>query len=125
MNRDPRNPAAPLRRHTSTHSDDITAVHFSSPSSNTPLLLSASTDGLVCTSNPLEDDEDEANVDVANWGSSVSKAGWIPAAPAGGSQVWAVSDMETVSFWSEEVRILPLPRSWLGDRGLVLTPNNS
>ncbi|KAI5124881.1 hypothetical protein M0805_007311 [Coniferiporia weirii] len=98
---DPRNPVAPLRRYSSTHSDDITAVHFARGGS-TNVLLSASTDGLLCTSNPLEEDEDEASIDVGNWGCSISKAGWTHGVTTG-PQVWAVSDMETLSMWSNEL----------------------
>ncbi|KAL1741948.1 WD40-repeat-containing domain protein [Schizophyllum fasciatum] len=96
---DPRQPAAPLRAHSSTHSDDITALHFSpfDPSGRT--LLSASTDGLLSISDAAEDDEDEAVVHVANWGCSVSQAGWVGASGA----VWAASDMETFSTWSREL----------------------
>ncbi|KAL5527208.1 hypothetical protein ACEPAG_5999 [Sanghuangporus baumii] len=100
---DPRNPAAPLRRHTSTHSDDITAVHFAQHGSAIT-LLSASSDGLLCTSNPLEEDEDESNTGVANWGCSISKAGWLPRdSGLERSGIWATSDMETLSFWSDEL----------------------
>ncbi|KAH7888111.1 WD40-repeat-containing domain protein [Phlebopus sp. FC_14] len=101
---DPRNPAAPLRTHGSTHSDDITAVHFlkygPSPSSR-DVLFSTSSDGLICTSNSLEDDEDEAVLHVGNWGCSVSQGGWI--CDARGTRVWAASDMETFSYWSTEL----------------------
>ncbi|KAI9512719.1 WD40-repeat-containing domain protein [Russula earlei] len=111
---DPRHPAAPLRRHTCTHSDDITSVHFSrSPSSRDLLLLSGSTDGLVCVSNADEEDEDEAVVYVGNLGSSISQAGWIPprSSPSGAG-VWAATDMETFSLWSDEARtttVIPPP----------------
>ena len=111
--RDPRTPAAPLRTHASTHSDDITALHFYRPSASTPsatagngsnnLLLSVSSDGLVCTSRADETDEDEAGVHVANWGCSVAQAGWLHDR-AGRPGVWAASDMETFSVWSAEVR---------------------
>jgi WD repeat-containing protein 89 len=110
--RDPRHPAAPLRKHTSTHSDDITSVHFSRPSSSSSadelsrhLLLSGSTDGLVCISDAKEQDEDEAVVYVGNLGSSISQTGWMPS--RGGERttgVWAATDMETFSVWSDEVR---------------------
>ncbi|KAA1466070.1 WD40 repeat-like protein [Dentipellis sp. KUC8613] len=104
---DPRNPAAPLRTHASTHSDDVTALHFWRPSSSNAspsykALLSASTDGLVSISNADEDDEDEAVVHVGNWGCSISQAGWIPRRGAL-PHVWAGSDMETFSTWSEEL----------------------
>ena len=109
--RDPRNPAAPLRTHSSTHSDDVTAVHFSKPPGSEVLLLSVSCDGLICTSNPYEDDEDEAGIHVGNWGCSVSDAGWIDGTgmnmdkEASVPRIWARSDMETFSTWSEEVNI--------------------
>jgi hypothetical protein len=111
--RDPRHPAAPLRKHTSTHSDDITSVHFSRSSfadsddeRSRHLLLSGSTDGLVCISNAKEQDEDEAVVYVGNLGSSISQTGWMPSrggAARTSSGVWAATDMETFSVWSDEV----------------------
>ncbi|OCB84533.1 WD40 repeat-like protein [Sanghuangporus baumii] len=102
---DPRNPSAPLRRHTSTHSDDITAVHFAQHGSAIT-LLSASSDGLLCTSNPLEENEDESNTAIGNWGCSISKAGWLHRdSGLDGSGIWAASDMETLSFWSDEVSL--------------------
>lgn len=103
--RDPRRPAAPLRKHTSTHSDDITSVHFSRTSSerSRDVLLSGSTDGLVCISNADEEDEDEAVVYVGNLGSSISQAGWMPRRAAR-TGAWAATDMETFSLWSDEVR---------------------
>ena len=79
----------------------MTAVHFSRTSS-TEVLLSASTDGLVSISNPSEADEDEAVIQVQNWGCSVSRAGWIHG-PSTGPRVWASSDMETLGIWTEEV----------------------
>ncbi|KAI9001307.1 WD40-repeat-containing domain protein [Trametes punicea] len=104
---DPRNPAAPLRVHSSTHSDDITAVHFFRPAvSSTPhvgnLLLSASSDGLLCTSNADEADEDEAGLHVGNWGCSVAQAGWLHDR-TGRPAAWASSDMETFSVWTTEL----------------------
>lgn len=101
--RDPRNPASPLRTHTSTHSDDITAVQFlRSVGHGQNVLLSASTDGLVCTSNPDEEDEDEAGLHVGNWGCSIAQAGWVHGR-SGTPGIWASSDMETFSTWSGEV----------------------
>ncbi|KAF8075971.1 WD40-repeat-containing domain protein [Lyophyllum atratum] len=100
---DPRQPAAPLRSHGSTHSDDITTVSFAQADSGMPcnVLLSASSDGLVSTSNADEADEDEAVLHVGNWGTSVSQAGWNNA--PSGPKVWAASDMETFSTWSHEL----------------------
>ncbi|KAF9224375.1 WD40 repeat-like protein [Gyrodon lividus] len=101
---DPRNPVAPLRTHGSTHSDDITAVHFlkhGSSRGSGKVLLSTSSDGLISTSNALEEDEDEAVLHVGNWGCSVSQGGWIQ--NTRGTRVWAASDMETFSCWSNEL----------------------
>ncbi|KAG1739879.1 uncharacterized protein EDB91DRAFT_1283578, partial [Suillus paluster] len=101
---DPRKPAVPLRVHGSTHLDDITALHSlkNSPSPTSgQILLSDSTDGLVSTSNSAEDDEDEAVLNVGSWGCSISQAGWICCSST--NRVWAASDMETFSCWSNEV----------------------
>lgn len=95
--RDPRQPATPLRTHSSTHSDDITSVRFGPEN----VLLSASTDGLISLSNYTEDDEYEAVTDVVNWGCSIAQAGWIP----GNQSIWAGSDMETFGTWSGTVRL--------------------
>lgn len=65
------------------------------------MLLSGSSDGLICTSNADEEDEDEALLHVGNWGCGVSQAGWISV--SAGAQAWAGSDMETFSCWSDEV----------------------
>ncbi|KAM5534876.1 hypothetical protein V8D89_011431 [Ganoderma adspersum] len=104
---DPRNPAAPLHTHSSTHSDDITAVHFYRPATSSALnngntLLSVSSDGLVCTSNANETDEDEAGIHVANWGCSLAQAGWLHDR-AGRPGIWASSDMETFGVWNSEL----------------------
>jgi len=85
-------------------------VHFSRPSSSEQrprddLLLSGSTDGLVCISNAREEDEDEAVLYVGNLGSSISQAGWMPrrSLRAGAGGAWAATDMETFSLWSDEL----------------------
>lgn len=108
LDRDPRNPVAPLRKHTSTHSDDITSVQFSPNSSSSAVLLSASTDGLVALSNPNEDNEDEAVLNIGNWGCSVARAGWVE---NGDGLAWASSDMETLSLWNSEVCDFAVPCS--------------
>ncbi|KAF8900022.1 WD40-repeat-containing domain protein [Mucidula mucida] len=95
---DPRQPATPLRTHASTHSDDITVLHFGPENT----LLSASSDGLISLSNGNEDDEDEAVVTVANWGCSVAQAGWMP----GYQRIWAASDMETFGTWTSNLDLL-------------------
>lgn len=101
---DPRHPSAPLRKHTSTHADDITTVNFSRSSERSRnLLLSGSTDGLVSISNAEESDEDEAVLHVGNLGSSISQTGWIGAGNGTRKGVWAATDMETLSLWSDEL----------------------
>uniref|UniRef100_A0A8H7XZ04 WD40 repeat-like protein n=1 Tax=Psilocybe cubensis TaxID=181762 RepID=A0A8H7XZ04_PSICU len=103
---DPRQPATPVRTHSSTHSDDVTTVSFAGsrdPASNNNILLSGSSDGLICTSNADEDDEDEAVIQVGNWGCSVSQAGWIPGASSDAAGIWAASDMETFSTWKSDL----------------------
>lgn len=65
-------------------------------------LLSGSTDGLVSISDANQEDEEEAVENVGNWGCSVARAGWIRG--SGAARVWARSDMETVSLWSDEVQ---------------------
>ncbi|KAJ7873374.1 WD40-repeat-containing domain protein [Mycena olivaceomarginata] len=99
---DPRQPAAPLRTHSSTHSDDVTVLGFSPNSPN--VLMSASTDGLISTSTANENDEDEAVVHVGFWNTSVSQAGWMHT--SSGAKIWAHSDMETFSTWSDELDLL-------------------
>ncbi|KAH9062019.1 WD40 repeat-like protein [Lactarius vividus] len=97
---DPRHPSAPLRKHTSTHADDITTVNFSRSSERSRnLLLSGSTDGLVSISNAEESDEDEAVLYVGNLGSSISQTGWISAGNGTRKGVWAATDMETFSLY--------------------------
>ncbi|KAJ7179505.1 WD40-repeat-containing domain protein [Mycena filopes] len=99
---DPRQPAAPLRTHSSTHSDDVTVLRFSPDTPN--ILMSASTDGLISTSTANEDDEDEAVVHVGVWNTSISQADWIHS--SSGARIWASSDMETFSTWSDELDLL-------------------
>lgn len=99
--RDPRNSSPPLHIHSSTHSDDITALHFHPTSPQ--FLLSASSDGLLSTSDACEANEDEAVLEVANWGCSIARAGWFSRDADYG--VWAASDMETFGLWNRDVRL--------------------
>ncbi|KAF9563335.1 WD40 repeat-like protein [Agrocybe pediades] len=97
---DPRKSTTPLRTHTSTHSDDITTVAFGPQN----VLLSGSADGLICTSNADEDDEDESTIQVGNWGCSVSQVGWIQGvSDPDSAAIWASSDMETFSTWKSDL----------------------
>ena len=92
---DARKPTVPIFSHTSTHSDDITALHFHPTTPDR--LLSASSDGLLSITNTAEEDEDDAIQHVTNWGYSIAQAGWYH----GG--VWAASDMETFSLWTSDL----------------------
>ena len=90
--------------HSSTHSDDITNLYFyPNPSSTDPIILSSSSDGLICTSHARESDEEEALAFVGNSGASVAKSGWM----SDGQEVWSATDMETLSTWDHEVRTMP------------------
>lgn len=91
---DARKSVMPMYAHTSTHAEDVTVVQFN-PVNNT--LLSASSDGLLNISDPMQPDEDEAVIQVSNWGTSIAQAGWKE------SGVWASSDMETFSLWSPDL----------------------
>lgn len=97
--------------HSSTHSDDITTISFRPEEIGTcgrNILLSGSSDGLLCTSYADEDDEDEAIIHVGNLGSSISQAGWIHGssdAQPKQAEIWAATDMETFSTWTPEVYI--------------------
>ncbi|KAF9647059.1 WD40 repeat-like protein [Thelephora ganbajun] len=92
---DARKPTIPIFSHTSTHSDDVTSLHFHPTIPDR--LLSASSDGLLSITNTAEQDEDEAVEHVGNWGCSVAQAGWYH------DGVWAASDMDTFSLWTPEL----------------------
>jgi len=52
---------------------------------------------------------------VGNLGSSVSQAGWIPSRAAR-TGVWAATDMETFSVWSDEARNATIDYAFFSDR---------
>lgn len=83
-NRDTRTPRTPFQRYTESHNDDVTDLHFHPTLPH--CLLSGSTDGLVNIYDIRITDEDDALVQVANHGSSVSKAGFLsPSSSSGGA----------------------------------------
>ncbi|PVG03536.1 WD40 repeat-like protein [Serendipita vermifera] len=103
---DPRNPSQPVHTHTSTHSEDVTCLAFKPTLTDSNLILSGSSDGLVCISDSHQSDEDEACLHVANTGASIARVGWMnltgsnnPKVP----RVWSASDMETMSIWSNDL----------------------
>lgn len=101
---DVRNASTPTHINPSAHSDDITATHFHPTISH--LLLTSSADGLLCTTDAREQDDDESGINVGNWGCSVASVGWTDKGVGSGmasSRIWAHSDMQTLSLWSSEV----------------------
>ncbi|EPQ30929.1 uncharacterized protein PFL1_01827 [Pseudozyma flocculosa PF-1] len=81
---DVRSPAAPLFRYTESHSDDVTSLRFHPSPHHADILVTGSTDGLVCAIDTTVDNEDDAVIAVGNTASSVARSGW----GGGGSQVW-------------------------------------
>ena len=95
---DPRQPIAPLYKHSSTHSGDVTTVS-SHPAVSSPLILSGSSDGLLAISNPTETDEDEAMLHVHSWGTSISQQVGTAQVPMHRHRPLAT----WFSLWSDEV----------------------
>ncbi|KAJ2670093.1 hypothetical protein IWW42_004169 [Coemansia sp. RSA 1085] len=94
---DPRNAGMPIKMFEDSHSDDVTQIHCNP---NAPKqILSGSTDGLLCTFDLSQPDEDDALQFVANTGASVSQCGYF----GPDSQfIYAQSDMETLQLWTNE-----------------------
>jgi len=105
---DIRSERQPTHINTSAHSDDISTIRFHSETPH--ILLSASTDGLLCTTDVRVVDEDESGIHVGNWGCSISNAGWVNTDISAGNGknacIWAHSDMQTVSLWSNELDLV-------------------
>jgi WD repeat-containing protein 89 len=94
--------------HTSTHSEDITCLSFRPTLTDANLILSGSSDGLVCISDSHQSDEDEACLHVANTEASIARVGWMSLTGLNDPQaakVWSASDMETMAVWSSDVRL--------------------
>ncbi|KAJ1946104.1 hypothetical protein FBU59_002115 [Linderina macrospora] len=84
-----------------SHSDDVTNIQCHP--GNAKQLLSGSSDGLVCTYDVSQFDEDEALQFVANIGASVSQCGFFgPEAQF----IYAQSDMETLQLWTSDATML-------------------
>ncbi|KAJ1827282.1 hypothetical protein LPJ56_001742, partial [Coemansia sp. RSA 2599] len=91
----------PMHTFENSHSDDITQIEFNKHKGSQ--MLSASTDGLLCTYNAGETDEDEALLFVANTGASIAHCGYF--GPE--SQfIYAQSDMETLQLWTDDASLL-------------------
>ncbi|KAJ2772882.1 hypothetical protein IWQ57_001566 [Coemansia nantahalensis] len=94
---DVRAAGAPARAFEDSHSDDVTQIQCCPSASKQ--FLSGSTDGLLCTFDPTQPDEDDALLYVANTGASVARCGYF--GPE--SQfIYAQSDMETLQLWTVE-----------------------
>lgn len=91
---DTRNPSQPLRTYNECHSDSITQLAFHPTQSN--VLLSASTDGLVSILDVNQSDEDEALQQVLNPRSAVHCSGFL------------ASDQAYVLTTDEQFSIYPL-----------------
>ncbi|KAJ1850429.1 hypothetical protein H4R99_004662 [Coemansia sp. RSA 1722] len=91
----------PMHTFENSHSDDITQIQFNKHKPSQ--MLSGSTDGLLCTYNVNETDEDEALLFVANTGASLAHCGYF--GPE--SQfIYAHSDMETLQLWTDDASLL-------------------
>ncbi|KAI9506794.1 WD40-repeat-containing domain protein, partial [Coemansia spiralis] len=94
---DLRTASVPIKIYEDSHSDDITQIHCCPNAANQ--FLSGSTDGLLCTFDVNQTDEDEALLYVANTNASVAKCGYF--GPE--SQfIYAQSDMETLQLWTND-----------------------
>ncbi|KAJ2159292.1 hypothetical protein GGF46_003128 [Coemansia sp. RSA 552] len=94
---DPRAPGAPVTAFEGSHSDDVTQIHcnWTAPKK----FLSGSTDGLLCTFDMSQPEEDDALEYVANTNASIAQCGYF--GPE--SQfIYAQSDMDTLQLWTDE-----------------------
>ncbi|KAJ2323097.1 hypothetical protein GGI00_005724 [Coemansia sp. RSA 2681] len=94
---DPRAAGRPLAVFEDSHSEDVSQIRCHPSASRQ--FLSGSSDGLLCTFDATQADEDEALMYVANTGASVSGCGYFgPDA----QYIYAQSDMETLQLWTNE-----------------------
>ncbi|KAJ1667313.1 hypothetical protein EV178_001564 [Coemansia sp. RSA 1646] len=94
---DPRAPSTPIKVFENSHSDDVSQINCCPSASNQ--FLSGSTDGLLCTFDVNQADEDDALLYVANTNASVAKCGYF----GPNSQfIYAQSDMETLQLWTDD-----------------------
>ncbi|KAJ2726557.1 hypothetical protein GGI07_000499 [Coemansia sp. Benny D115] len=104
---DMRSGGAPAKSFTNIHSNDVSQIHCSKKTAS--LVLSASTDGLVCTLDAMQqNDENNGEEDdvlgyVMNTGASVAHCGFF-----GFDEqfIYAQSDMETLQLWSADATLL-------------------
>ncbi|CAG8546006.1 2318_t:CDS:2 [Diversispora eburnea] len=77
-----------------SHSDDITQIQFHPNCSSR--FISGSVDGLICSFDIKNFNEDEELVGVINSGSSINKAGYFG---SNGEYVYCLTHTETFSIW--------------------------
>ncbi|KAJ2037980.1 hypothetical protein H4S04_008451 [Coemansia sp. S16] len=94
---DPRTVAQPIAVFENSHSEDVSQIRCHPSISHQ--FLSGSSDGLLCTFDASQTDEDEALLYVANTEASISGCGYFgPSA----QYIYAHSDMETLQLWTNE-----------------------
>ncbi|KAI9817117.1 MAG: hypothetical protein M1827_001229 [Pycnora praestabilis] len=89
---DTRLPTKPQLRYVESHNDDITELQFHPSQSS--LLLSGSTDGLVNIYDTTISDEDDALHQIINHGSSIHYSGFLSS-----TDIFALSHDETLSMY--------------------------
>ncbi|KAJ2736021.1 hypothetical protein IW152_001144 [Coemansia sp. BCRC 34962] len=94
---DPRAAAQPVAVYENSHSEDISQIRCHPSASRQ--FLSGSSDGLLCTFDASQADEDEALLYVANTGASISGCGYFG---PNAQYIYAQSDMETLQLWTNE-----------------------
>jgi len=94
---------APLGSYVDAHTDEVTRVRFQpgshDPSATTPLLVSASEDGLVCVHDTSQPSEDKALKSVLNVQSPLREVGFFGPSMEG---VYCLTGSETISVWHHE-----------------------
>jgi len=95
--------ANPLGSYVDAHTDDVTRVRFQpgahDPSATTPLLVSASEDGLVCIHDTSQPSEEKALKSVLNVQSPLREVGFFGPRMEG---IYCLTGSETISVWHHE-----------------------
>jgi len=95
--------AEPLGSYVDAHTDEVTRVRFQpnshDPSTTTPLLVSASEDGLVCVHDTSQPSEEMALKSVLNVQSPLREVGFFGPSMEG---VYCLTGSETISVWHHE-----------------------
>lgn len=100
---DTRNPSAPLRQYSDSHSDTITQLSFQPNDPN--VLLSGSTDGLISIFDVSHEDEEDALQRVLNPRSAVHCSGFLPNTHTNGHSGATSSYYDTVYVLSTDEQL--------------------